>query len=170
MARPTHAGPVWRPVPRRCLCSCQGAGVPTGCRARRSRLGRSRTLGHRVSETVAPPWLEPKGMARMTLCAWSGEERRRIGEKCCALPAHDEPAGIGRISSSRLRPMLEVDAGQARGRAEARQGLALERSFGDEHACHRNVDDPLLSFACQPHFAHRCSRRSRPGGRQFDEQ
>ena len=27
-------GPVWRPVPRRCLCSCQSAGVPTGGRAR----------------------------------------------------------------------------------------------------------------------------------------
>jgi hypothetical protein len=33
--------------PLRCLCSCQGAGGPAGGRARRSRLGRSRTPGRR---------------------------------------------------------------------------------------------------------------------------
>ena len=40
-------GARWRWPRRRCLCSCQCAGVPTGCRARRSRLGRSRTSGRR---------------------------------------------------------------------------------------------------------------------------
>src|SRR5262245_13238199 len=34
MARPTHVEARWRWPRRRCLCSCQGAGVPTGCRAR----------------------------------------------------------------------------------------------------------------------------------------
>ena len=38
-------------------------------------------------------------------------------------------------------------------RAEARQGLTLERSFGGEDACHRNDDDPLFADACQPVIA-----------------
>jgi uncharacterized protein (DUF1697 family) len=49
--------------------------------------------------------------------------------------------------------MIEVLAGYARERAEARQGSTLERSFGGVDACHRNVDDPLIPDACQPLIA-----------------
>ena len=49
--------------------------------------------------------------------------------------------------------MIEVLAGCARERAEARQGSTLERSFGGADACHRNVDYPLLRVACQQDFA-----------------
>jgi hypothetical protein len=97
----------------------------------------------------------------MTLCALCVESlkfRREASE----LPAHDGPAGIGKLPSSRLILMTEVLAGCARERAEARQGSTLERSFGGEDACHRNVDDPRFDSPCQPLYRRRriagCSR------------
>ena len=75
----------------------------------------------------------------MTLCAWC-VEAQNVRRKASELPAHDGPAGIGKLPSSRLRLMIEVSAGCARKRAEARQGSTLEPSFGGEHACHRTSD------------------------------
>jgi hypothetical protein len=68
------------------------------------------------------------------------------------LPAHDGPAGIGKLPSFRLVLMIEILAGQTRKRAEARQGLALERSFGRSYACHRNRHFALCDPACQQDF------------------
>ena len=87
----------------------------------------------------------------MTLCACAGEALD-FGAECCALPAHDGPAGIGRFPSSRLRLMTEVHAGLARVRAEARQGLALERRLGGEDACHRSDDGEPTAHPCQRNF------------------
>ncbi len=56
--------------------------------------------------------------------------------------------------------MIEVVAGCARERAEARQGSTLERSFGGADACHRNVDYPLLRVACQQDFRERPDRET----------
>src|SRR5438270_12883250 len=122
MARPTHAGPG-------------GAGPDDDASAVVKELV-SRLVAGRVeagSEGVEPAAIglgsrgtavaRAQGVARMTLCAWCGEELE-FGEKCCALPAHDGPAGIGRFPSSRLCLMIEGSAGLARVRAEARQGFA----------------------------------------------
>ena len=153
MARPTHAGPVWRPVPLLgCLCSCQGAGVPTGCRARRSRLGRSRTLGHRVWKPWHHRGSSPSGERAHDVVRVVWREALRWGARrgvLRRLPAHDGPAGIGRAPSSRLDLMIEIRAGQARERAEARQGLTLERWFGGEGACHRKADGAPDRRMCQ---------------------
>ena len=102
------------------------------------------------SEGVEPPVVgfgdrdattgsSPKKGTRMTLCACA-VEALDFGADCCALPAHDGAAGIGRFPSSRLRLMIEAHAGLARVRAEARQGLALEQRLGGEDACHRSDD------------------------------
>lgn len=60
-----------------------------------------------------------------------------IRREASELPAHDGPAGIGKLPSFRLILVPEVLAGCARERAEARQGSTLERSFGGADACHR---------------------------------
>ncbi len=73
------------------------------------------------------------------------KNRRKSSE----LPAHDGPAGIGKLPSSRLILMVEVRAGFARKRAEARQGSALERSFDDTDACHRTSDSAAIARPCQ---------------------
>lgn len=75
----------------------------------------------------------------MTLCACCRGSAGELGEKCFALPAHDGPAGIGSIPSTRLRLMIEGSAGLARIRAEAPQGLVLEHWFGGEDRCHRRT-------------------------------
>jgi hypothetical protein len=56
--------------------------------------------------------------------------------------------------------MIEICAGQARERAEARQGLTPQRSFDDENACHRNAYTTLFVIACQPRY--RCRRVEMP--------
>ena len=152
MARPTHVEARWRWPRRRCLCSCQGAGV--------------RLIARRVeagSEGVEPPAVgfgdrdttvtQAQVRSRHDVVRGYGRSAGEIGEKCCVLPAHDRPAGIGRVPSSRLHLMIEICAGRARGRAEARQGLTLDRSFGGEDACHRNDDDRLFAAPCQPLIA-----------------
>lgn len=127
----------------------------------RGRLGRCRTPGRRCWRPRRHHWLEPIGKTRMTLCAGFGVALK-VRRKASELPAHDGPAGIGKLPSSRLRLMIEVLAGCARQRAEARQGSALEHSFGGEDACHRNVDDLLSGTACQP----LCRRRIIAGCRR----
>ena len=86
--------------------------------------------------------------ARMTLCAWF-REALQTRQGASELPAHDGAAGIGRLPSSRLILLIEVVAGCARERADARQGSTLEHWFGGVDACHRNDDYPLLRVACQ---------------------
>ena len=102
-----------------------------------SGLGRCRTPGRRCWRPRRHHWLEPKdvgarGRARDAENALTS--RRGASE----LPAHDGPAGMGKLPSSRLVLMIGVLAGCARERAEARQGSTLERSFGDADACHGN--------------------------------
>ncbi len=103
--------------------------------------------------------------------------RRSAGDrrKASELPAHDGPAGIGKFPSSRLILLIEVVAGCARERAEARQGSTLERSFGGADACHRNDDSAPRDAVCQPGSragwrgqgipCHRTCRGPPPGGR-----
>ena len=74
MARPTHAGPVWRPVP------VDDASVVVKLLMSRlvvgrieSRLGRSRTSGHRFWRPRHHRGLSPSASARMTLRATADE-------------------------------------------------------------------------------------------------
>ena len=114
-----------------------------GLVARRgSRLGRCRTPGRRCWRPRRHHWLEPKGKCAhdvVRVMRRSAEDQTEASE----LPAHDGPAGIGKLPSSRLILMIEVLAGCAHERAEARQGSTLERSFGGADACHRNDDSAL---------------------------
>ena len=145
------SGPVAL-VPTRCICSCQGAFVPT---VERSELKRAREGSNplpSVLETAAPPWLEPEwlehaqdGCAREAkVCAG--------GERCeaRALPAHDRFTGDGDPLSPRLVLVLEPQGGLARERAEARQGVPQEHQFGGAVACHRDVDSGHLGRRSQP--------------------
>ena len=112
-----------------------------GLAARRaSGLGRCRTPGRRFWRPRRHHWLEPERNTNMTLHAWYVEAQNVRRGRSVGLPTHDGPAGIGKLPSSRRRLMIEVFAGCARKRAEARQGSTLERSFGGEHACHRTSD------------------------------
>ena len=61
----------------------------------------------------------------MMWCATSGRTDE-FGEKFCALPADDGTTDDGGAPSSRLGVMIEIPAGQTRGRAEAREGVSLE--------------------------------------------
>src|SRR5918999_4963904 len=133
MARPTRVEARWRwPRPTMSLqlsrCWCPDW-VP-GEQARKVSNPRPSVL-----ETAAPPLARAPGR-----CA---HDVVRVVRRTCwraswasALPAHDGPAGIGRLPSSRLTLEVGVVAGRARERADARQGVALRRSFGDACACH----------------------------------
>jgi len=91
---------------------------------RASRLGRCRTPGRRCWRPRRHHWLEPKGKARMTLCACCGgalKIRRRVGatsaRRACrhwqapVVPADPHDRGIGRVCTRARRSSTGMNPG-----------------------------------------------------------
>ncbi len=121
-------------------CSCQGAGVRTGCPARRQARKESNPRPS-VLETAAPPWLEPLRTTtscwpRMTECA--NLKRDWLRNLKVRLPADSGIAELG-ISRARRPGLNKRSAGQARGHAEDGVGITPLRLLGEKFACHRRT-------------------------------